>query len=217
MTTTPHPTPNPTHKGWYSRGYLPHFDAGTMIQSVTFRLADSLPTDVLLAWVEALRHAEPHQQAAQRRRIEQHLDAGYGACHLRDPRIAHVVQQALLHFDGQRYRLIAWVVMPNHLHSVIETREGFPLYDIVRSWKSFTALQANKLLGRQGAFWQADYFDRFIRDEAHLMRVIAYIHENPVKAGLVEWAEEWVWSSAYGGGEQERTGGPEARSPRECP
>ncbi len=193
--SAPPPTPSP-HKGWYSRGFLPHFDGGEAIQSVTFRLADALPAEVLLAWKEELRQS-PTQEVALRRRIEQYVDAGHGACHLRDPRIARLVQDALLHFDAQRYRLLAWVVMPNHVHGLLETWEGFPLHAIVRSWKGFTAREANTLLNRRGAFWQADYFDRYIRNEAHWQRVVAYIHENPVKAGLVGRAEEWVWSSAY--------------------
>ncbi len=158
---------------------------------------DALPAEVLLAWKEELRQS-PTQEVVLRRRIEQYVDAGHGACHLRDPRIARLVQEALLHFDAQRYRLLAWVVMPNHVHGLLETWEGFPLHAIVRLWKSFTAREATTLLNRRGAFWQVDYFDRYSRNEAHWQRVVAYIHENPVKAGLVGRAEEWVWGSAYG-------------------
>jgi REP element-mobilizing transposase RayT len=106
------------------------------------------------------------------------------------------VETSLWHFDAARYRLLAWVVMPNHVHVVIETRAEYPLSDVLQSWKSFTAKKANSLLGRTGSFWQPEYFDRAIRDERHLLAAIAYIHGNPVKAGLVRRAEDWPYSSA---------------------
>ena len=110
--------------------------------------------------------------------------------------IAALAQESLLHFDGQRYRLLAWCVMPNHVHVVIEPIEGHTLSVIVKSWKSFTSRQANTRLGRTGAFWEADYFDRYMRNEDHLMRTIEYVENNPVKAGLVEEPADWPWSSA---------------------
>jgi REP element-mobilizing transposase RayT len=125
-----------------------------------------------------------------------YLDAGYGSCSLREEHIAQLVEEALLHFDGQRYRLLAWVIMPNHVHVLTEVLPGHPLAEIVHSWKSFTAKEANTILGRSGAFWQPEYFDRFIRDEQHLANAIRYIHDNPVKARLVGRAEEWPYSSA---------------------
>lgn len=86
--------------------------------------------------------------------------------------------------------------MPNHAHILIEVLEGYPLDKIMHSWKSYTANEANKLLHRRGPFWFADYFDRFIRDKEHFARAVRYIHENPVKVGLVEKAEDWLFSSA---------------------
>ena len=109
------------------------------------------------------------------------------------PHFDEAGQDALLHFDGGRYRLLAWVIMPNHLHAVVETLPGFPLDGVIHSWKSFTAKRANRLLGRTGAFWMGDYFDRYVRDEAHLWDVMRYMEENPVKAGLVRLAREWPW------------------------
>jgi REP element-mobilizing transposase RayT len=180
---------------WYSRGYLPHFDCDGAIQSVTFRLADSLPNHVRTGLEEQLR-GDPKMELERRRQIEAHLDAGYGACSLADARIAQLVEDALLHFDGARYSLISWVVMPNHVHVVVAPNSGFSLGTIVHSWKSFTANRANRILARTGPFWQAEYFDRYIRDETHLKRVRAYIHENPVKAGLAKEPTAWRWSSA---------------------
>jgi putative DNA methylase len=139
---------------------------------------------------------KPTDDAAKRARLETYLNAGHGACYLRHPRIARLVENALLYFDGERYRMIAWVVMPNHVHTLIETFEGHPLHGILHSWKSYTANVANQILGRTGRFWFPEYFDRYIRDERHFTRAVRYIHNNPVKAGLVDDAKDWPFSSA---------------------
>ncbi len=189
------------HKEWHSRGYLPHFDHPGLVQSITFRLYDSVPSSVLAGWQSELRlaggeAANDPRCAELRERTERYADQGHGSCSLRDENIAVLVQDALLHFDGQRYRLLSWCVMPNHVHVLIETRMGFRVSDVVHSWKSFTAKEANKVLSRQGDFWMPDYFDRFIRDERHLQTTIDYIEHNPVKAGLVREPKNWMFSSA---------------------
>lgn len=125
---------------------------------------------------------------------------------MRDERIATVVEDALLYFDGQRYRLLAWCVMPNHVHVVIETFRGQSLSHTVHSWKSFTATQANRILGRTGAFWQREYHDRFMRHDEHLRQTVEYVEYNPVKAGLVRQAEDWCFSSARYRGKEESEG-----------
>jgi REP element-mobilizing transposase RayT len=107
-----------------------------------------------------------------------------------------MVEDALRFFDGTRYRLHAWVIMPNHVHAVITPLADISVSRIVSSWKSFTALRANALLKRRGAFWQEDYFDRFIRDERHFAAAIHYVEQNPVVASLCAEANEWVFSSA---------------------
>jgi putative DNA methylase len=160
---------------------------------ITFRLADALPVEKLAELEDDPRYRTEPQR---RRRIEAYLDAGYGSCHLSDPRVAQVVEGALQHFDGQRYRLLAWVVMPNHVHALIETFPDYAVSVVVHSWKSFTANVANRLLTRRGAFWQVECFDRAIRDADHLRTAIDYIEGNPLKAGLVEGAEKWPHSSA---------------------
>ena len=174
-------------KGWHSRGYLPHFDSPETVQFITFRLADSLPKAV----VETLRDKDVRFD-----RLDPALDTCLGACWLRRPEIASMVQDALFNFDGQRYRLLAWCLMPNHVHVVIEVLAAHSLGAIVRSWKSFTARRANELVGETGAFWHADYFDRYMRDDRHLARTIEYVEQNPVKAGLIAKAMDWPWSSA---------------------
>lgn len=107
-----------------------------------------------------------------------------------------MVEDALLHFDGERYRLLAWVIMPNHVHVLAETLPVYRLGDIVHSWKSFTAKEANRILGRMGPLWQEEYFDRFIRDDDHLRETIRYIEQNPVAGGLAAKAEDWPFGSA---------------------
>ena len=192
-----HPRRMKSHLGWYSRDYLPHFDRPGLVQGITFRLADSMPAEVVAGWRDELAHlAEGEQKAEFQRRIADYLDAGHGECLLRDERIAQVVEDALLHFDGERYRLIAWVVMPNHVHALAEMHATHPLAEIVQSWKSFTAHEANRVLGRKGEFWQREYHDRYIRDGEHLEFARNYIEQNPVKARLCAKAEDWQWSSA---------------------
>ncbi len=105
----------------------------------------------------------------------------------------------MLHFDGKRYRLLGWCVMPNHVHGVIETIEGYPLERIVHSWKSYTANETNRILRREGRLWQREYHDRFIRDEKHFVRAMRYVEGNAMLAGLVARAEDWRWCSAWRG------------------
>ena len=187
--------PGPSPKGYYTRGYIPHFDQPGLVQMITFRLADALPASKRVEWEHLLKITD---EQARREKIEHYIDAGHGSCSLQDERIARLVENALFHFDDQRYRLLAWVIMPNHVHVLIETLPGYSLAQILHSWKSFTAKEANKILGQAGDFWQPEYFDRFIRNEKHLESAVNYIHNNPVKASLVEKAEDWPYSSAAG-------------------
>jgi REP element-mobilizing transposase RayT len=179
-------------KGWYSSKYLPHFDAPGAQQFISYRLADAMPAERRHEW-EAFLAIEDSLE--KRKKMEAYLDKGHGACHLRDARVAEMVQNNLWHHDGVKYRLLAWVLMPNHLHALIEVWQ-VPLGEILKGWKSYTSKEANKLLGRAGTFWEDDYFDRYIRDEDHFWRVLRYIENNPVKAGLVRAPEDWLWSSA---------------------
>jgi putative DNA methylase len=183
------------HKQWYSRGYLPHFDHPGLQQAITYHLADSLPASALKR-MEEMAKLQKDPDAELRCRIQKYLDAGYGACYLKEPRIAAMVEQSFMYFDEERYKLLAWVIMPNHVHVLIEMFSGSLLCDIIHSWKSFTAQEANKLLNRKGQFWYREYYDRFIRDNNHFHRAVFYIHNNPVKAGLVSCPEDYPFSSA---------------------
>ncbi len=134
---------------------------------------------------------------AKRRQIEALLDGSHGSCLLRRPECAHLVEEILLAQDDRSYQLIAWAIMPNHVHVLIATKAGIRLADIVKQWKGASAHAINQVTGRSGRLWQREYWDRFIRDEAHFLRTQAYIEGNPVQAGLVETPEAWRWSSAW--------------------
>ena len=197
-----------TEHEWHSRGYLPHRDRLGLLQIITFRLADCLSQEKLKELEEELlvtaRDAElglrvPSVEVERRKRIENWLDAGMGCCALRHPQMAKVVEDTLLKFDGSKYKLIAWCIMPNHVHVLIEPL--IELKKIIQSWKSYTgrwALKYNAELGLRVPgenFWMADYWDRYIRDEKHFASAIEYIHNNPVKGALCPSPEKWQWSS----------------------
>jgi len=215
---------------WHSRGYLPHFESSDVIQHVTFHLADSLPKTALLQLDAELKFLPADKRDAERRkRVDAWIDAGNGSCVLRKPAFAQMVQTSLLTFDSQRYHLLAWVVMPNHVHALFEPMKGWTVAKIVASWKKFTARKICDDLARDATLcsiprsqrdesligagvgtpisrlaasspvWHREYWDRYIRDRDHLAQVIEYIHLNPVKAGLVAKPEDWPWSSAYPG------------------
>ena len=177
-----------------------------MVQGVTFRLHDAVPQPLIehwkreLQWIEKRSDNDTEAFAAQRREMHRRLaiyeDAGYGGCCLRMDSVAQVIAGALRHFDGQRYALSAWCIMPNHVHTLFRVLPGWRTGEIVHSWKRHTARKANAILGTNGSFWAPDYYDRYIRDDAHYRRAIAYIHANPVKAGLCASEEQWAWSSA---------------------
>ena len=184
-------------KGWYDRGFLPHYDGGELTQAVTFSLVDAFPTALLAAWREELRYLPKSEHEAERyRRIEHYLDAGKGKAWLADPYLADMIQDAFFFHAGQRYVLHAWVVMPTHAHTLLTPLPGEPLSRILHSCKSYTSNKANTYLRRHGPFWMHESFDRFLRDERHFITEINYIEQNPVKAGLCKCAQDWPWSSA---------------------
>lgn len=197
----------PSEPYWHSRGYLPHFESAEKIQHVTFHLADSLPKTVLERLEAELKNLPPEKQAVEhRKRVEAWLDAGHGSCVLRETEIAMMAENSLLTFDGQRYRLLAWVIMPNHMHVLFQPQNAWTVAKIVASWKKYTGRKicdyrrtnygnANLPIG-EDSVWHREYWDRYMRDERHLQRTVEYIHQNPVKAGLVRQAEAWPWSSA---------------------
>ncbi len=155
-----------------------------------------MPQEVLTKWRDELERNEI-TDADHRRRIEHYLDQNYGGGHLRDPRIANLLQDTLLKWDGERYNLISWIIMPNHGHILLTPMAPFAVADIMHSIKSYTAHNANKILARSGQFWAKEYFDRYIRDHKHFANTVNYIENNPVKAGLCHSPKKWPYSSAF--------------------
>src|ERR1039458_9516831 len=179
--------------GWHERGYLPHCDYPGLVQFVTFRLADSMPVSRRSEWEHLLKIEDGREK---RTRLEEYLDRGVGECHLRDLRIAKIAEDAMLHFHNERYELLAWCVMPNHVHVLVHVWR-VPLDEMIQSWKRFSATRALKLLrterrspnrrenltpgnapNRSSAlqsFWQREYWDNFMRDEEQERIAIRYI------------------------------------------
>jgi len=197
--------------------YLPHWRMECGTYAVTFRQADSLPTaalnryrdsrDAILEKIRILQELDSSRsQISQLTKlrdelsqlqtaiIDPALNQGHGSCLFNDKENAELLQNALQHFEGKRYDLLAWCVMPNHVHVVLKTRPGESLEKILHSWKSFTAHEINKRNGTSGTIWQKESYDHLIRDGDDLRNQVEYVLDNPVKAGLGDW--EWV-GSAY--------------------
>ena len=186
-----------SNSGWYSRGYIPHFEVGETAQFFTFRLYDSLPQSVIEKWRDETSKQGEEGKVIFRKNVENYLDKGFGQCFLQDESIAELVENALLYYHEKKYELTAWVIMPNHLHFLCTPLENVEIRTIAHSIKSFTAHEANKLLNREGQFWQHEPFDRYIRKKKHFVNVIEYIEKNPVKANLCQSPEDWRFSSAF--------------------
>ena len=200
-------------------GHLPHWYQPGVTYFITFRTDDSLPVAVAETWyrrrdewlqqhgidphanwTSALKRLPEIQQAQFHRTFSREfmelLDKGHGACVLRRVDVAETVERTLLFDDGRRCRLLAWVIMPNHVHLLVEMWQT-PLNKLLHSWKTLTSKRANALLGRSGQLWQEDYRDRYMRDETHYRKTVRYIENNPVKAGLVQSPETWRFGNAW--------------------
>lgn len=197
------------HKGIHSRGYLPHWDFAGSVQGITFRLADAVPAKVIQEWQQELSLECEADSKQFHQKIARYEDAGYGSCLLTDAEYAGIVQESLLGGHGSHYKLIAWCVMPNHVHVMVRLSGEASLGSIVKRWKAGSALQINRLMERSGSLWMRDYHDRWIRDLDHYEDSKAYITNNPVKAGLCNSPGEWRFSSAGCGWGADRSTSPE--------
>ncbi|MGB6221210.1 transposase [Haloferula sp.] len=182
---------NPEQDTEKHRHNLPHWQQNKVWIFLTYRLADSLPQVILARWKEErttwfAHHPEPwdenteaeyHQRFTDR--IDRWLDQGHGSCLLQSPENAQIVANAFEHFDGERYRLVRYVVMPNHVHLLFHPLACHRLPDLVHTWKRFTAREINKRENRSGPLWMADYYDRLIRSQKHFDWVLRYIENNP--------------------------------------
>jgi hypothetical protein len=200
-----------------SQRFLPHWFQPGVAAFVTFRTADSMPREVIERWRQEQqewlrRHGlsesiatEPERlknlpKAVQResRRLRdrlwhRQLDECHGACELRRPEVARGVGDALLHFNGERYNLDSFVVMPNHVHVLVQFRSGLTLAGQTESWLRYTARRINEQFGRRGAFWQSEPFDHLVRSGEQFAYLQQYIAENPRRARLRE-GEYLYWS-----------------------
>ena len=197
--------------------HLPHWRVPGATYAVTFHLTDSIPTaawddyrnrkEALFAKLDRLisqgdtrkspatfMAIQAEIAALQDQIIEPVLHQSHGECFLKRPEIARLVMDAMKHFDGDHYILHAFSIMPNHVHAIIQPRDGQPLAKILHSWKSFTAKRANELLGKNGEFWQEEYYDHIIRDGEDFRNQVRYVLENPAKGSA---SREWT-GSVYG-------------------
>ena len=187
---------------------LPHWSQAGAISFITWRTWDSLPVAVIESWQaqrdawlrqrgidpaipgwETLLHDLPIQRLREFRRFvsdrwSDHLDELHGACVLRYHEHAVIVAESLRHFDGNRYYLSDFVVMPNHVHVLAAFPTEEAMLEQCESWKHYTARQINGRLGRRGRFWEQDAFDHLVRSPEEFERLRRYIAENPRCAGL---------------------------------
>lgn len=203
-------------KEFYHR-HLPHWQPQNSVFFITFRLKNSLPSEIIIALKEErerARHAleklseaekSPQNYLDERRyfgKWDAYLDkAESGPRWLSQPQIAEVVKEALHYRDGKVIDLHTFCIMSNHVHAVFEILSMSerhssiqPLNKIMQSLKRHTARQANIILGRSGTFWQDESYDHVIRDNDEYLRIINYVLENPVKAGLASKWHEWQWT-----------------------
>jgi putative transposase len=188
-------------------GNLPHWYQPGVTYFVTFRTADSVPQGLLGDWHARRddwlrRHEidpslptwkshlaqycelEREFHALFTREFMEYLDRGYGACVLRQSQLAEIVADGLRHFDGQRYHIGDFVIMPNHVHSLVRLLGSTDIEQQCRSWKKFTAGQINHVLQRRGRFWQEESFDHLVRGPEQFKGLQRYIANNPQKAKL---------------------------------
>ncbi len=212
--------------GVFRRRDLPHIDVEGKPSFITACLHGSLPASGLkrinqyrddLNTRAKPAHLNPQEWELTKHKlvfklIDSMLDSESPVRYFEDDRIAEIVQNAFLHFANDRYRLFAFVVMPSHHHWVFLPNDDWaqelaisqrdkqhrrtPREAISHSIQSYTGTHYNRALGRTGSFWQVETYDHYKRDEAELLRIIQYIEQNPVVAGLVKVACEYRWSSA---------------------
>ncbi|HPG47215.1 MAG TPA: hypothetical protein PKW76_16180 [bacterium] len=201
----------------YYRRHLPHYQPPEATYFVTFRLAGSLPNQVVAALKTKRQQAEkdlvklPKQEQAEQIQLIRYryfgkfdrlLDCcGTGPQWLAHPEIRRIVHEAIRYRDDRVYHLLAFTIMPNHMHLVFELlsddiqkrRDSSPyrVTSILENLKWYTALHCNRILGRKGQFWQYESYDHMVRNFEELGRIVQYILENPVKAGLAKDWREW--------------------------
>ena len=190
----------------YQGNHLPHWERDSVIYHVTFSLIDAIPKakrDQLQQereWL-AKRASDtdiPCTPEELRRlhylysdKIEEYLNNCYGSCLMRDDRVAALVKNTLEYYNEERYLLHAWCIMPNHVHAILQLINSYPLAEILRYWKSYTAHGINKLLERQGSIWHPDSYNHIIRTLKEYFNQILYVWNNPAKLCPSGWPWRW--------------------------
>jgi len=192
------------------RRHLPQLDLPGAIYFVTFRLEDSMPQKLLKRWIYKRHawlgeHPEPWDEATRKEyqriftvRMERYLDAGYGECLLRDERCRREVAERLLFKHDCDYDLGDWVVMPNHVHVLLQPLGGVCLEEIMKPVKGISARNINRLLDRSGSVWMQESFSHIVRSLEQLKKFQRYIQMNPQKVGLpaTDFSYEQRWQIA---------------------
>ena len=171
-------------------GFLPHWHQDGKLQFVTIRLADSLPQSKIEDLLELKKqfladNPQPWDNSKQKEywnlighNEAKYLDKGYGACILRNHKVRKIVTETLKHMDGNQYRLIAYVIMPNHVHMLLQVIGKDNIDSVMQRIKSFTAHRINEELHTSGPVWMKEYFDRLVRSEEHFDKYLSYIISN---------------------------------------
>ncbi len=193
-----------TKKFWRSR--LPHWEIEQGIYFVTIRSTNSLPSHAR-ARLEELKVSVESQDAHSesfklfQREVfatcEKYLDSGYGFCPFENGDAARRFIEVLESWSEESNWLVPnYCVMPNHVHLIASPKgvQSMNLHKFLSRLKGRSAKFINAILNRTGAFWQTEWFDRWIRNEAELEKTVRYIRNNPVKAGLVKNPEEYPFS-----------------------
>ena len=170
-----------------SFGHLPHWSQYKKIYAVTFRLHDSLPLKVLKAFQkqcvemigEEIHNFKSKRDVLLQKKMMEYMDAGYGECLLRHKDIRNIVEAAFEYISQTNVRVHAFVIMPNHVHCVLETLNEAEIQNVMHSIKGFTGTRINAYLHRKGCVWQREYYDRIIRTPNHYANTILYILSNP--------------------------------------
>lgn len=192
------------------RRHLPHLEQPGAIYFVTFRLADSVPQKLLRRWLGEREtwltaHSEPWSETEQceyRRlftvRMERWLDSGYGECVLREERCRNEIAERLSFRNGEDYHLGDWVVMPNHVHVLLQPLHSMRLHEMLKPIKGVSSRNINRMLGRAGTLWMEESFNHIVRSLEQLKKFQRYIRENPMKAGLAKdaFSYEQRWEIA---------------------
>ncbi len=198
------------HAHFYDRK-LPHFQPAEATFFVTFRLAGSIPMEVIRNlrenyerlqrsileqknWTEWEKRAQIYiEQKRLFAATDEFLDTNpNGPYWLREHRVAEIISEALQHRDGKLYDLHAYTIMPNHVHMMMTLMPNAPvLFKVLQDLKKFTGLHGNRSLGLEGSFWEEESYDHVVRSDKEFYRIVNYILRNPVKACLVKEWHQW--------------------------